>query len=108
MCCACVSSGDLSDFLVFRIAGLASIRSIPIEGQIVLIPFWESRIVLETLLTRVGRLLRGGLLLVKIGFPFQESAKEASTGILNLAGLKTEVKSVNGLQTISPHPSIVA
>ena len=57
--------------MIFRLAGLASIHMVPVELKIVFVPFWESRIVFEILLTRVRRLLRGGLLLVRVGLPFQ-------------------------------------
>ena len=58
MICTRESSSDLSVHLVFRIAGLASIRRVPVELKIIFIPFWESRIILKIMLARVGRKLR--------------------------------------------------
>ena len=51
--------------------------------------------------------LRLGLLLVRVGFPFQKVTKETSADLLNLAGLKSEVERINSLQTVSLHHSIV-
>ena len=85
--------------MVFRIAGLAAIRRIPVELDIVFVPFWESRIVNHFKLPGVDRTLRARLLSRSIGFPFEEGTKETSTGLLDFERFKTEIKGSKGRKT---------
>ena len=94
--------------MIFRIAGLASIRRVPVELKIVFVPFWESRIILKIMLTRVRRTLRDRLLPRSVGFPFKKGTKEPSTGLLDFTRFKTEVKRSNGFKTTFLPLSIVA
>jgi hypothetical protein len=93
---------------MFRLAGLASISLVPIELEMIFVPFWESRIKFKIMLTRVRRTLRDGLLPEGRGFPFKKGAKESSTGLLDFARFKTEVERSNGLKTFFLFFSIFA
>jgi len=78
--------------MIFRIAGLASIRRVPVELEIVFVPFWESRIIHHSILPSFNRTPRARLLPRSIGFPFEEGTKKTSTGLLDFERFQTKIE----------------
>ena len=81
---------------------------VPVELNIIFVPFWESRNKLKFVLTGVRRKLRDRLLPRGVGFPFKKGTQEPSTSLLDFTRFKTEVKRSNGLETTFLPFSVIA